>query len=153
MQGSPPPPNPPKITLKFFNEKKISNITKTRIIQNQTSFLCLGVILSGEGAGGTPAFHTISLLSNCRKKRLNLFCKTCSLFLYFLFKFGYHAAHALSKCDRINALHKSFLKGTCFFYMKILVLRKLLRKPALPQVPLLGNYPKHIQDKSSLSIA
>ena len=30
-----------------------------------------------------------SLLSNCKQKCIYLFCKTCNLFLYFVFKFGY----------------------------------------------------------------
>ena len=51
------------------------------------------------------------LLSNCKQKRIHLFCNTCNLFLYFLLKFGYHAAHALSKCGWISALHKSLLKS------------------------------------------
>ena len=51
------------------------------------------------------------MLSNCKQKRIHLFCKTYNLFLYSLFQFGYHATQAWSKCGWISALHKSLFKS------------------------------------------
>ena len=65
---------------------------------------------------------TCSLLLNCKQKCMHLFCKTCNLFLYFLFKFGYQATHILHFI--LIGIHTmqgwttsvSLSTETCFFF-------------------------------------
>ena len=63
------------------------------------------------------SFLMCSLLSNCRQKHMHLFCETSNLFLYFLFKFRYHAAYTQQKCGLIDkSFLKSFKRNLFFLY-------------------------------------